>query len=79
MFKETLCKKIEDKTSVDKDTIISLANKIQNNDLKDEKVLNELIDDLSKITKKQVSEEKRKKIIATITNDMVPKNIDEMI
>ncbi len=46
MFKESLFKKIEEKTNVDKDTIISLANKIQNNDLKNEKVLNELIDDL---------------------------------
>ena len=79
MFKESLFKKIEEKTNVDKDTIISLANKIQNNDLKNEKVLNELIDDLSKITNKEVTKEKRKKIIDTITNDMVPKNIDEMI
>ncbi len=79
MFKESLFKKIEEKTNVDKDTIISLANKIQNNDLKNEKVLNELIDDLSKITNKEVSQEKRKKIIDTITNDMVPKNIDKMI
>ncbi len=79
MFKDTLFKKIEDKTKVDKDTIISLANKLQNDNFKDEKVLNELIDDLSKITNKEVSEEKRKKIIDTITNDMVPKNIDQMI
>ncbi len=79
MFKESLFKKIEDKTNVNKETILALADKIQNNDLKDEKVLNELIDDLSKITNKEVSDEKRKKIIDTITNDMVPKNIDNMI
>ena len=73
MFKDSLFKKIEDKTNVSKDTILSLANKLQNNNMKDEKVLNELIDDLANITGKEVSFEKKKKIIDTIINDKVPK------
>lgn len=79
MFKDALFKKIEEKTNVDKDTIISLANKLQNSNMKDEKVLGELVDDLSTITGKDVSDEKKEKIIATILNDNVPKNLDKMI
>ena len=79
MFKDTLFKKIEEKTNVDKNTILSLANKLQNSDMKDEKILGELVDDLSQITGKNVSPEKKEKIISTIINDKVPKNIDKMI
>lgn len=79
MLKDSLFKKIEDKTNVSKETILSLANKLQNGDCKDEKVLGELVDELSLITGKQVSSEKKKEIINVIVNDKVPKNIDKMI
>lgn len=79
MFKDSLFKKIENKTNIDKDTILSIANKLQNSDMKDENVLNELIDNLSKITGREITEEKRKKIIDTVKEDKVPKNIDNMI
>ena len=79
MFKDSFFKKIEDKTNVDKDTIISLANKLQNGDMKNENTLSELIDSISNITGKEVSKEKKEKIINAIINDKVPKNIDKMI
>lgn len=79
MFKDALFKKIEDKTNVSKDTILSLANKLKNSDMKDEKVLSELIDDLSNITGKPVSNEKKANIINTIIEDKVPKNIDKLL
>ena len=79
MLKDSLFKKIEEKTNVNKETILSLANKIQKSNMKDEKVLNDLINDLSTITGKEVSDEKKQKIIDTILNDKVPKNIDKMI
>ena len=46
--------------------------------MKDEKTLNEVIDTLSSLTGKEVSSEKRKKIIEKIVNDKVPKNVDKM-
>lgn len=79
MFKDSLFKKIEDKTNVDKNTILSLANKLQNGNMKDEKTLSELIDNLSIITNTQVTDEKKQKIINTIVNDKVPSNIDKMV
>ena len=79
MFKDSLFKKIEDKTNINKDTIMSIANKLQKSDMHDEKVLSELIDDLSSLTGKSISKDKKEKILNTIRNDSVPKNLDNMI
>ena len=79
MFGDSFFKKVEDKTKVDKNTIISLANKLQNSNMKDENVLSELIDDITNLTGKKISEEKKKKIIDTIAKDNVPKDIDSML
>ena len=78
MFNNGFWGKVEKKTNVDKDTIVSLAKKLQNGNMKDEKTLNEVIDTLSSLTGKEVSPEKRKKIIEKIVNDKVPKNVDKM-
>ena len=78
MFKDSLFKRIEGKTNINKDTIISLANKIKENNMKDEKTLREVIQDLSNMTGKKISEEKENKIIEAIINNKVPKNIDKM-
>ena len=78
MFGDSFFKKVEKKTNVNKDTILSLASKLQNSDMKDEKTLRELIDEIGELTGKEVSKEKSDKIISTILNDKVP-NIDKMI
>lgn len=78
MFRDNLFKRIENKTNVNKETILSLAEKIKNNNLKDEKTIKEVIQELSSITGKQVSKEKEEKIISAIMNDNIPKNIDKM-
>ena len=70
--------KVKDKTSVDKETLIDLAKRLNDNNMKDEKVLRSIIRDLSKITGKSVSLEKEQKIIDTIKNDKVPKNVDKL-
>ncbi|MCI8569619.1 MAG: stage VI sporulation protein F [Bacilli bacterium] len=78
MFKDSLFNKIEQKTNINKETILNLANKLQNNNMKDEKTLREVIHDISQLTGKEVSKEKEDKIISAIVNDKVPKNIDKM-
>lgn len=78
-FSDNFFKKIENKTSVNKNTILSLANKLQGSNMKDEKTLREVISDLSKITGREVSKEKEQKIIDTILNDNVPKNLDKFL
>lgn len=78
MFKDSLFNKIEQKTNINKETILNLANKIQQNNMKDEKTLREVIKDISNLTGKDVSKEKEDKIVEAIINDKVPKNIDKM-
>ena len=59
--------------------ILDLAKKLQQNDLKDEGTLREIIKTLSKATGKDVSKEQEEKIISAVVNDKVPKNIDKML
>lgn len=77
-FKDDFFKKVEKKTNVNKDTILNLAKKLQNGNMKDENTLREVISTLSTMTGKPVSKEKEDKIITTIINDKVPKNVDKM-
>ena len=72
MFGDAFFKKVEKKTNVNKDTILSLASKMQGGNIKDEAKIRELIDEISKITGKEVSKEKSDKIVNTIINDNVP-------
>lgn len=78
-FTDGFFKKIEKKTNVNKDTILSLAQKLQQGDMKDENNLREIIHELSTMTGHEVSKEKEDKIIKTIQNDQVPDNIDKLL
>ena len=78
-FSDSFFKNFEKKTNVDKDTIIKLANKLQNGNMKDEKTLKEVIGTLSQMTGRTVSKEQEEKIINAVVNDKVPNNIDKMI
>ena len=57
MFKDSLFNKIEKKTNINKETILSLASKLQNNNMKDEKAIKEVITDICNLTGKQISKE----------------------
>lgn len=78
MFGDSFFKKVENKTNVDKNTILSLAQKMQDSNMKDEKTIRELVKEISMITGKSVSKEKEDKIVNTILKDNIPKNIDSM-
>lgn len=76
-FSDSFFKKVEKKTNVDKNTIIDLANKLQNGNMKDEATLKEVINTLSQMTGKKVTKEQEEKIINTVMNDQVPQNLDK--
>ena len=78
-FSDNFFKKIEKKTSVDKDTILSLANKLQQGNMKDEGTLKEVIPDISRITGREVTPEKEQKIIDTVLSTGVPKNFNQYL
>ncbi len=78
-FSDNFFKRVEQKTNVNKETILDLAQKLQEGNLKDEGTLREVINRLSQMTGREVSEENQNKIIEAVINDKVPKNIDKMI
>ena len=77
-FNDDFFNKVEKKTNVNKETIITLAQKLQNGNMKDENTIREVIQSLSQMTGKNVSKEKEDKIINAIIKDKVPKNVDKM-
>lgn len=78
MFGDNFFKKVENKTNVNKETIMSLADKLQQSNLKDESTIKEVINDICNLTGKTITKEKEDKIIKTILNDEIPQNIDKM-
>lgn len=78
-FSDSFFNKVEKKTNVNKDTILNLAKKLQQGNMKDENTLKEVIHELSVMTGKEVSKEKEDKIISAIQNDQVPDNIDKLL
>jgi len=78
VMKDEVFKKVEDKTNVDKNTIVDLAKMVSDNGLKDEKTLRSVISKLSAMTGKEVTSEMEDKIINTILEDKVPKDVENM-
>ena len=78
-FSDNFFKKIEKKTNVNKETILSLADKLQKGNMKDEDTLREVIHDISRITGRDVSKEKEEKIINTVLSNGVPKNFEQYL
>ncbi len=78
MIGDSFFKRVEKKTNVNKQTILSLASKLQNSNMKDEKTIRDLIDEISVITGKEVTKEKSHKIVNTIINDKIP-DVDTLI
>ena len=77
-FSDSFFNRIEKKTNVDKNTILELAKKLQQNDLKNENTLRDVIRKLSQMTGRDVSVEQENKIINAVVNDQVPKDVDKM-
>ena len=78
-FSDNFFKRVENKSGVNKETILSLANKLQGGNMKDENTLREVISELSKMTGKEVSKEKEDKIINAVIHDKVPNDLDKYI
>ena len=78
-FTDNFFKKVEKKTNVNKDTILSLAEKLKEENMKDESILRDVINEISSITGKEVSKEKQDKIIKTILDDKIPDNIEDYV
>ena len=77
-FNDEFFNKVERKTKVNKKTILDLAEKLNNGNMKNENTIREVITTLSKMTGKNISKEKEDKIVETVLKDKVPNSIDKM-
>ena len=71
--------KVEQKTNVKKEDILSIAKSIQHKDLSDESEIRKLIGDIGELAGREVSKEKEDKIVEAILKNKVPKNLDGML
>lgn len=71
-------KKIEKKTSVDKDTILNLADKLKGENMKNKEALKDVIQSISSLTGKSIPKEKQDKIIDTILSDKAPSKLEDL-
>ena len=78
-FSDNFFDRVEKKTNVGKQTILDLATKLQQSDLKNEQTLREVIQELGQMTGKEVPKDKEDKIIEAVVNDKVPQDIDKLI
>lgn len=78
-FSNNFFDRVEKKTNVNKETILNLAKKLQETDLKNEGSLREVIQTLSQVTGRNINKEQEDKIISAVVNDKVPKDIEKMI
>lgn len=78
-FSDNFFNKVEKKTNVGKEKILELAHKLQQSDLKNEKTLREVIQELGEMTGKKVDKDKEDKIINAVVNDKIPKDFNGLI
>lgn len=76
---DSFLNKVEKKTNVSKKTILDLADRLKGGNLKDESTIRGVIDELSKITGKNVSKEQSDKIVKAVVGDQIPNNLESMI
>lgn len=76
---EKIFDRVEEKTNVKREDILSLAKSIQGKDMNNEKNLRKLIQDVARLAGKNVSKEKEEKIIRAVKKDQVKENLNKML
>ena len=74
---DSFLNKVEKKTNVSKEDLISIAGRLNEGNMKDKDTLSGIIQDLARLAGKDVSKEKEDKIIDLILKDKVPSNVDK--
>ena len=76
---DSLLNKVEKKTNVSKQTILDLASRLKDGDLKNEDTIRGVIEELSKLTGKEVTKEQSDKIVKAVIGDQIPNNLESMM
>lgn len=76
---DSFLNKVERKTNVSKQSILDIAARLKGGNLKDEKTIRGVIDELSKLTGKSVSKEQSDRIVKAVVGDQIPNNLENML
>ncbi len=76
---DSFLNRVERKTNVSKQSILDLAERLKGGNLKDEKTIRGVIDELSKLTGKSVSKEQSDKIVKAVVGDQIPNDLESML
>ena len=78
-FSDSFFKRVEKKTNVSKKSILDIASKLKDGNLKDENTIRGVIEELSKLTGKEVSKEESDRIVDAVIKDKIPNNLESML
>ena len=76
---DSFLNKVEKKTNVSKESILDIASRLKDGNLKDENTIRGVIEELSKLTGKNVSKEQSDKIVKAVIGNQMPNNLENMI
>lgn len=76
---DSFLNKVERKTNVSKQSILDIAERLKGGNLKDEKTIRGVIEELSALTGKSVSKEQSDKIVKAVVGDQIPSNLEDML
>ena len=76
---DSFLNKVSKKTNVSKQSILDLAERLKGGNLKDENTIRSVIDELSKLTGKEVSKEQSDRIVDAVVGDKIPNNLENMM
>lgn len=78
-FSDSFFKRVEKKTNVSKQSILDIASKLKDGNLKDENTIRGVIEELSKLTGREVSKEESDRIVNAVIKDKIPNNLESML
>ena len=78
-FSDSFFKRVEKKTNVSKKSILDIASKLKDGNLKDENTIRGVIDELAKLTGREVSKEESDRIVNAVIKDKIPNNLESML
>jgi hypothetical protein len=77
-FQKGLFDKIQENANVNPDDVYKVADSVKHADFSDEKTVRKLVRHLAKMANKPISKEKENKIVESITNNKMPKDMSTL-
>ncbi|SEN42547.1 Stage VI sporulation protein F [Amphibacillus marinus] len=77
-FQKALFDQIQNKANIQPDEIFKVAHSVQNADFSDEGTVRDLVQQLSHLANKPIPKQKEDKLVQTIVNNNLPKDLSAL-